>query len=461
MRIRELMLLLLISAPTRAQVAAQDGPVDVIEAPEGAASVSAPPDAQGATPEGLMQPPSISLPEPEPLPPGQPCDLTIEGLVELALANNPSVAQAGARVDALRGRWVQAGLPPNPSVGFVGSELGNDGKGGQNGGFAGQDYITGGKLRLDQAVVAQEIQRAEQRLFAAQLRVTTDVRRAAFAVLIAQRRVQLANELVTLGGQAVEASRELQDAQEIPLAGLLQSEVEQQNAAILLQNSQRELTAAWQRLAAVTGTELQAQPLAGDVTQLPGEFEWEQQLARITATSPELGAAAADVMRAQVALQRARVEPIPNISTQASVQYDESTNDTIAGLQVGVPLPLWNRNQGGIRQAQAEVAEARRNAARVELDLKRRLADAFQSYAAARAQAETYVTSILPKSRQTLELAQRGYRLGEVGYLDILTAQRTYSQTNLAYLDALSALWASWAEIEGLLLSGSLAAPPQ
>jgi len=167
----------------------------------------------------------------------------------------------------------------------------------------------------------------------------------------------------------------------------------------------------------------------------------------------------AELARAQSALQRARVEPIPDINTQFMVQFDNATEDTIAGVQMGIPLPIWNRNQGGIRQAEAEITQARRNADRVELNLKQRLAAAFQEYSTARSQAETYSTQILPKAKETFDLVQRGYRLGELGYLDLLNAQRTYSQTNLAYLDALGALWRSWAEIEGLLLSDSLATP--
>ena len=161
------------------------------------------------------------------------------------------------------------------------------------------------------------------------------------------------------------------------------------------------------------------------------------------------------------ALQRARVEPVPDINTQFVVQFDNATKDTIAGVQVGIPLPIWNRNQGGIRQAEAEITQSRRNAERVELNLKQRLAAAFQEYSTARSQAETYSTTILPKAKETFELVQRGYRLGELGYLDLLNAQRTYSQTNLAYLDALGALWRSWADIEGLLLSDSLATTSQ
>lgn len=408
--------------------------------------------------EPLAQPPGVLVLEE--LPPYHSDEITIEELVQLALSSNPTVGQAAARVDALRGRWVQAGLPPNPTAGYVASEVGDDGRAGQQGGFAGQEFVTGGKLRLNQAIVAQEIQQAQHRLNAAQLRVITDVRRAAYGVLVAQRRVEVAEELFQLSGQAVKASQELQEAQEISRAGLLQSEVEQQTTSILVQTARNELSAAWRQLYAFLGAEIPQSRLAGDVTQLPAQLNWDEQLARITAASPELGAALANVLRAQNALQRAIVEPIPNLETQVSVQYDNSTNDTIAGVQVGMPLPLWNRNQGGIRQSQAEIVEARRNADRVELDIKRRLAEAFQRYATAHAQAEAYATSILPKARQTFELVQRAFRLGEANYIDLLTAQRTYSQTTLAYLDALNALWASWTEIDGLLLSGSLSNDP-
>lgn len=57
---------------------------------------------------------------------------------------------------------------------------------------------------------------------------------------------------------------------------------------------------------------------------------------------------------------------------------------------------------------------------------------------------------------KTFQLVQQGFTHGEVGYLDLLAAQRTFSQTNLVYLDALGLLWQSYAEIDGLLLTGSL-----
>jgi len=155
------------------------------------------------------------------------------------------------------------------------------------------------------------------------------------------------------------------------------------------------------------------------------------------------------------------VEAVPDINTRVSVQQVDGTDDTITGVQVGIPLPLWNRNQGGIRQAQAEVTAASQNIDRLALDLKRRLATTFRDYADAHAQAQIYSEEILPRSKKTFELVQQAYAIGEVGYLDLLAAQRTYSQTNLRYLDSLQSLWQNWAQIDGLLLSNSLSSQSQ
>jgi len=384
----------------------------------------------------------------------------MEALEQMAFSNSPAIAQAAAHIRALRGKWVQVGLPPNPTAGYVGSEIGNDGASGQEGGFVGQNFITAHKLQRNRAVVAAEIGRAEQQLAAMQRRVQTDVRQDYYAALLAQRRVELTNELVRLSTKAVNASKSLYGAEEIPLAGLLQTEVQQQNAQVLLRTAQNSLAQAWRRLSAVIGgTELPVQSLVGDVSQIPEILDWEEQLIRLQSESPEIAAAMADINRARRALSRATVQAVPNINTQLSVQYDNSSNFTIAGAQIGIALPIWNRNQGGIRQAQAEVSQAIRNVNRVELRLNQQLADSFRQYSDAHITATTYATDILPRSRRTFDLVQQGYAQGEVGYLDVLTAQRTFSQTNLAYLDALGTLWQSYVKIDGLLLDGSLAQP--
>lgn len=417
------------------------------------------PAPSSPTPE-LVQPPAVeqSPAEPRRLPAAE--ALTLEDLMQMAMASNPAIAQSAARVRALRGKWVQSGLLPNPTLGYSSGEVGDDGTAGQQGGYLGQRIITAGKLPRRRAVVSAEITRAQQRMAAVEMRVRTDVRQSYYAALLAQRRVELAEELVRLATEAADASQALLDAEEIPLPGLLQTEIQQQNAIVVLRTAQNTRERAWRTLTAVVGgPELPVQPLAGDVSRLPEALGWEEQLARIQSQSPEIAAAMAEVERARRALQLACAEAYPDVSTQFTVQFNDSTNETIAGVQVGAPLPIWDRNQGGIRQARAEVSEAMRNVERLERNLNQRLANAFREYADARVTAENYRSDVLPRAQRTFELVQQGYRQGETGYLDLLAAQRTFSQTNLSYLDALGSLWQSYVRIDGLLLEGSLDEP--
>ena len=65
----------------------------------------------------------------------------------------------------------------------------------------------------------------------------------------------------------------------------------------------------------------------------------------------------------------------------------------------------------------------------------------------------SYEEEIIPNAKETLELVKASYEAGEVGYLNMLTAQRTFFQTNLAYLDSLRELWSAIWDIEGLLVA--------
>ena len=125
---------------------------------------------------------------------------------------------------------------------------------------------------------------------------------------------------------------------------------------------------------------------------------------------------------------------------------------------VGLPLPIWNRNQGALIQAQHQAAAAERALQQLELSLQNRLAPVFERYSNALNQVKEYRETILPAAQETLELSRQLYQAGEAGFINLLTAQRTYSQTNLAYLEALRELRTAAAEIEGLLLSNSLQA---
>lgn len=128
----------------------------------------------------------------------------------------------------------------------------------------------------------------------------------------------------------------------------------------------------------------------------------------------------------------------------------------IAFATLQLPLPTNDWNQGGIAEAQANVIAAQQSVQRIELNLQQRLASVYQQYEQARKQAARYETTILQKARRNLDLNRQSYDSGQSSYLAVLTAQRSYSQARLAWLNALDQLWSATVQMDGLLLSDSL-----
>ncbi|MCE5302794.1 MAG: TolC family protein [Planctomycetaceae bacterium] len=386
-----------------------------------------------------------------------PMDMTLAQFEAMAEQNNPTLGQAAARVQALQGEWVQAGLWPNPRGGYQANEINDERQAGQQGAYVGQEIVTAGKLRLSRDVAAQAIQQAEHAYAAQRGRVQNDVRRAFYDVLVAQRTVELADQLVRIGQEGVRAAEALFQAKEVAKVDTLQARIEADSARILAEKARNRLTAAWRQLALTVGQpDLPIARVDGNLQEGLPRLTWDESLGRVLAESPELAEARVGVDRAAASVARQRAERMPNVDLQTGVLYDNATRDTIAEVQVGSPWPLFNRNQGNIRKAEAELVVARGEVRRVELELRQRLAAAFELYQNAQNQVDKYSQDILPNAQTSLDLVATGYRHGEFGYVALLTAQRTFFQVNLAYLDAIRDLRSSTVAIEGNLLSGSL-----
>ena len=385
--------------------------------------------------------------------------MTLAELEEMALQGNPTLAQAAARVEAARGRYVQVGLYPNPVAGYIGAEMGNEGGAGQQGGFLSQELVTAKKLQLNRSVASQEVQQAEHAWESQRQRVLTDVRRSFSDVLFAQRTVELTEQLVRIGEEGVKSAEALMKAKEVARNDVLQACIEADTARVILERARNRYIAAWRNMASVMGAaDMEPRTLAGDIQDGLPQLDWDDTFGRLLAESPQLASAQAGVARAQAALSRECAGRVPNVDLQAAVQYDNATRDTFASVQMGVPVPIYNRNQGNIRRAQAELLAAHNEVQRVELALRQRFAAVFEQYTNARYQVEKYTRDILPNAQASLNLTNAGYQQGEYSYLFLLTAQRTFFQTNLSYLDSLRELRAAATIIEGNLLSDSLQA---
>lgn len=386
--------------------------------------------------------------------------LTIDQLETLAVQNNPTLEQARAETWKTYGRYVQAGLYPNPDVGYAASEVGNDGYGGQQGTYIQQEFVFGGKLGLSQNVASAEREAADHALTLQELRVRNNVRLEYYSILVANRNLDLAKQLFAVAENAAKLAKIRSEQGEASKLDELQARGEQQRAAVAVAQATNAVEATWKRLQAVVGDPtLAKQPLAGNIEQnvLPA-ISYDQLLEQLQITSPQIRLAEARINRAEAAVSRAEVEPIPNLTIQNTIQYDASTKFTVVGIQASMPIPVFNRNQGNITEAENEWIRASREVDRLRLEQQRALATRWQEFANARIQVEQYRSQVLPTVSETLKLTRAAYEAGEADYLRLLTAQRSYTETYRDYVAALGVAWQEAVQLNGLLLTDGLAA---
>jgi cobalt-zinc-cadmium efflux system outer membrane protein len=388
---------------------------------------------------------------------------TLPSLIEQAMQRHPALMQQQATLQALSGRYWHVGIQPNPVVGYEGQQLGSRGLAEQDGVAVGQEVVRPIKLRSQREVVAAEMTKARQQLSAIGQRVATDVRIAYYDLLVARRREQVAADLVRISQQGETAARQLVEAKEVGKADLLQASIEAQQALIARETATNRAQAAWQVLATLTGLDPQfPEAVDGTLEAAPQEFVFESLLAQLRTASPEVAVAVAEIERAQRTLAREQVVPRPNVTVNGLVNYRDNGigGRSDGGVAVSVPLPVWNRNQGGIREAYHQLQAAQHALARLEQQLTVRLAPVMERYRNSLVQYQRYQEQILPAASEALELSRRAYAAGEQGYVNYLTAQRTYVQTNLNFLDTLRDLRQSEALLEGMLLEGSFSELP-
>src|SRR5262249_8739185 len=173
--------------------------------------------------------------------------------------------------------------------------------------------------------------------------------------------------------------------------------------------------------------------------------------------------ARAEVTRNQFALKREQVEPIPNVQFRVSTGYDfeREVRTVVTTVNVGVRLPLFDKNQGNIRAAQAQLAYAHADLRRVELSLRQRLSREYARYRPARAVVESYRKENLPDARRAYELYLDSFRRRRAAWPQVLVAQRTYFQISVDYVEALEEMRRGEVGNLGLLLVDGVGEPPR
>lgn len=392
--------------------------------------------------------------------------LGLEQLQRLAVEANPTLAQARALVDAAEGRRVQAGLYPNPDIGYSTESASPNTRGGEQGFIIGQTIVTANKLGLSQNIAAREKDQAQIEAEIQVRRVLTNVAILYYEALAARKIVETRTELAKIADEAVEITRGLKNVGQADEPDLLQAQVEAKAQFIAVQQARNQEMRVWREIAALTGQpELGPRPLAGTFDDAIPELDKEDALKVIMDESPEVRLAEVVVERAKAALARARVELIPNINFIGGMRtnFSRQDNGSIVGptaiAEIAVVIPLFDRNQGNVSAARADIIRAQHEVRRTRLGLQARFAPVFADYATAKTAAHEYRSEILPQTQRAYELYLRRYRQMAAAYPQVLIAQRTMFQSREMHIAALRSVWQSAALLRGLLLTDGLAAP--
>ncbi len=396
--------------------------------------------------------------------------ITLEQLQQMALQNNPTFAQSDANIKSAEGRKKQSGLYPNPTVGYQGEQIrGGSFHGGEQGFFVQQDIVLGGKLGLNRQIFHQELKQAETEADEQKLRVVTNVRMSYIQALSAQQTLELRNNLSKLADDAVETSHQLANVGQADAPDVLESEVEAQQAQLAVIMAEQNQQRVWTALATVVGNpRLPLMRLEGKLEDMPS-VNPEELVEKIVNDSPAVKIAELGVKRAEASLVREKREPIPDLQLRGGMQQNgellSAPNGRAVGLQgfadVGVRIPIFDRNQGNIATAKADAERARREVDRVKLVLRERAASVVQSYTFSQTAVDRYKNQMVPRAQKAYEMYTKKYKAMAAAYPQVLIAQRTLMQLEVSYVTALENLATSSLSLQSYLLTDGLEAPSQ
>lgn len=436
---------LLILSPLAAVVGCHCGPSGITR------NVEAQISAVASTPAQERRLPPV---EETPLPDDPP---TLEGLWDLALRFNPALHEAAAEVEAVRGRWIQAGKYLNPSVSYQQSKLGDprNSAGSLSLGLQ-QEILTARKRPLDMAVAARAADVACLALAARKFEVLGRVRRAYYEYLALANVAQISEEVVaTLERDTEVIRKQVEEVKSRPYTDLVRLEALLEDAKIGQVRSRINLAAAWRQLAAEVGVPDLAPPRTpGSLPEHVPSWQSAQVVRRIRAANTELQQLEAQVQVARLQVSRARAEAVPNLTVGGG--YTQDFTDQFPGsgvLSVQMPVPLWDRRQGQVYEAQARLVQARAAVRTASTRLDRDAADAWARYRGALDQQQQLRADVLPRLKRSLDELRKGYVAGaaQVGFADVILAEQSYDAARLRLAETRRELWRAVADLEGLM----------
>jgi cobalt-zinc-cadmium efflux system outer membrane protein len=387
-------------------------------------------------------------------PEGKP--LTLGRALAITLEKSPVLSSFSWDIRAAEARIIQAKLVPNPEISvegedFTRADVRSATESMQNTLELSQLIELGGKRdsRIREAQFDREAAEWDyqvKRLEA--LKLTT---LAFIDVLTAQRNVQLAEENVELTEGAVPVTHKRVEAGKASDVELLRTNTAAATARIHRTEVRRDLETARVNLVAQWGAKQATFPsVNGNLDQLRPIPSLQSLKAKLQ-QNPDLTRWTTERQKREATLNLARAEAKPDVTLRAGPRLlGASHADLTLVAGFSIPLPLWNRNQGKIAEAEANVAKAADERAAAEAQAYAELNEGYQTLGRAAEEVQILRETVLPGAKSAVDQITDGYAAGRFSQLDVLDAQRTYNESQTQYVKALSDFQKAQAQIDAL-----------
>lgn len=374
-----------------------------------------------------------------------PTALTLEAALRSASQQHPEGAAARLESEAAEAALHQAGVRPNPvlSIEQIGTGTGSE----STVQFT-QPLDLGRKRAVRVRAAEAGVALARQRQVAKDLELRNRVVQAFGDAAVSQESVALAQASVRLASQAADVAARRVAAGKVSPVEETRANVARANAQVELLRAQGQFRADLASLNLLVGTQAQAvSTTAAVLPDLPSPQVAEQQLD----DAPEVRIAEAEARRlaALVEVERSRRTPDVELSVGMKRSADSGRPQALVG--VSIPLPLFDRNQGAILEAQRRQEQAEELARAARLRVATNATRALEELRSARAQVRALDEGVLAGARSAYEAATRGFELGKFGFTEVLDAQRAYLQAQAQRMQAVSLAYRAHAAFYGAL----------
>lgn len=382
--------------------------------------------------------------------------LKLDQVYALVLDQNPQVQSYRARIMAAEGNRLQESLVPNPEAVFEAENFGGDSP---RNGLDSTEYTLGieqqleiaGKRSKREQVADLEKQLTSQEALANIQATLAQTKAAYMRVVIAKERLNLAGKRVALADKTHTTVKKRISAAKAADIQHTKADLEVSVAKVEKRKAEKELSVAKIALANLMGLTGLDQDVVADLTVLSDVPEREVIMQAIAQT-PMSVMSQLSVMREDAALSLARANGVADPTFGLGVRRFAEDDGTAFLASISIPINVFDRNQGRIAEAKANLLAAQYDQTAQRLNLEKQVMEMWQTLVSVREEVLAYRDGLLPSAQKAYAQAEDGFNRGAFSFLDLLDAQRTLFDMQESHLEALASFHESKAKID--MLSG-------